>query len=309
MKWLRYIWALIRLGRPHFLAGGVILYLLGVSMALYSGAALNVSALFWGQLVVTATQLMTHYANDYFDLGADQANRTPTVWSGGSRVLVNGRVPARIALSIALALAGFVFVANLILSTQIQPGAGTFGLLLLAQLLAWFYSAPPVRLHSRGIGELSTAVTVTLLTPLVGFYLQMGAITRLPVLAVLPLCCMQFAMLLVIEFPDAAGDRFAGKRTLVVRLGPEVAAKLYSIALLAAYAVLPLLWLAGLPPVVIAGVAALSPLALYQAWCVYRGDWQKPTRWNALSLYTIVLLMATALVEMAAFIWLIVTRT
>ena len=47
---------------------------------------------------MTAAQLMTHYANDYFDLEADRANRTPTRWSGGSRVLPAGVLPPRVAL-------------------------------------------------------------------------------------------------------------------------------------------------------------------------------------------------------------------
>ena len=58
-----------------------------------AGAPFDAARFAWGQLVVTATQLMTHYANDYFDLEADRANRTPTRWSGGSRVLPDGVLP------------------------------------------------------------------------------------------------------------------------------------------------------------------------------------------------------------------------
>ena len=46
------------------------------------------------------------------------------------------------------------------------------------------------------------------MVPLVGFYLQTGRLGT-PLLGVLPLCCMQFAMLLTIEFPDAVGDTVA----------------------------------------------------------------------------------------------------
>ena len=80
----------LRMGRPHFLTGGVLLHCLGVAMARASGAPLRLPALLWGQAAVTAIQLMTHYSNDYFDLAADQANPTPTHWSGGSRVLPEG---------------------------------------------------------------------------------------------------------------------------------------------------------------------------------------------------------------------------
>ena len=162
----------------------------------------------------------------------------------------------------------------------IRPGVGTLPLLLTTQLLAWCYSAPPIRLHSRGLGELTTALIVPLLTPLIGFYLQAGRLARLPFLAAAPLCCFQFAMLLAIEFPDVAGDRRVGKRTLVVRWGAPTAARLYQIALLLAYGLLPLLVLAGLPPLAAGAVAALLPLALWQVWRIARGDWQQPARWN-----------------------------
>lgn len=299
------VWAFIRLGRLHFLAGGVILYALGVMIAVYTGVPLHPAALIWGQVAVTATQFMTHYANEYFDLEADRINRTPTSWSGGSRMLVEGRLLPRTALITALVSGGVALVANLALSLAIRPGLMTFALLLSAQLLAWFYSAPPLRLHSRGVGEVTTAIIVTLLTPLMGFYLQAGEIRLLPVLAVVPLCCLQVAMLLAIEFPDAEADRAVGKRTLVVQLGAASAAHLYCGLVLLAYASLPILWLMGLPLLVAVATVALSPLALWQIWRMQRGIWRDPARWNTLSFITIVLLMGTAVAELAAFIMLI----
>src|SRR5262249_52738130 len=146
----------------------------------------------------------------------------------------------------------------------VQPGVQTFLLIVMALLLAWSYSAPPLRLHSRGVGELTTALLVSGLTPLVGFYLQTGHL-GVQLLSVLPLCCMQFAMLLAIEFPDAVGDAAVGKRTLVVRLGGPRAAHLHALALLIAYAVLPLLVGIGLPILAAVSVAFGAPVAMWQA--------------------------------------------
>src|SRR5712675_1289307 len=116
MQRLRTITAFIRLGRPHFLAGGFILNALGVSMALYSGKPINWAALIWGQIAITSTQMMVHYCNDYFDLEADRLNQTPNNWSGGSRVLPEGKLQPKVALRVAVVLAGVAFFANLILS-------------------------------------------------------------------------------------------------------------------------------------------------------------------------------------------------
>src|SRR6185312_13522547 len=96
--------AFVKLGRPQFLVGGFVLYGLGASLAAAGGAPLDGWRYGWGQLCVTATQLMTHYANDYFDLEADRANRTPTRWSGGSRVLPDGALRPGVALAAALVL-------------------------------------------------------------------------------------------------------------------------------------------------------------------------------------------------------------
>jgi len=305
MQIFRSVLALIQLGRMQFLFGGVVLHLLGVFIALYEGFAISVPALVWGQLAITATQLMTHYCNDYFDLEADRYNQTPTNWSGGSRVLVEERVPPQAALFTAIALAGVALAANLALSLFIVPGIGTFLLLGTAQLLTWFYSAPPIRLHSRGLGEIASTVVVGLLTPLTGYYLHASELNWLPLLAAVPVCCLQFAMLLSVHFPDAEGDRQVNKQTLVVRFGAQKAAQLYAGVVVSAYVALPLLMLAGLPTLVVGAVGLLAPLALWQLWRVARGDYEDPARWNHFAFYTIVLLMTTSAAELGAFIVLL----
>jgi 1,4-dihydroxy-2-naphthoate polyprenyltransferase len=188
-----------------------------------------------------------------------------------------------------------------VLAIAVRPGVRTFLLIAVAQLLAWSYSAPPLRLHSRGVGELTTALLVAGMTPLVGFYLQTGRV-GLPLLGVLPLCCLQFAMLLTIEFPDAAGDATAGKRTLVVRLGGDTAARLLVLLLLAAYAVLPLLVTLGLPARVAVSAAVSSPVAAWQGWRVWHGAWADRARWNSLGFWAIALVISTATAELLAFL-------
>lgn len=293
--------AFVRLGRPHFLAGGFLLHGLGVVMALESGVPFNAPAFLWGQAAITATQWMTHYSNEFYDLAADRANRHPGPWSGGSRVLVDAQLPPAVALVTGLVLAGLALLAALALALRVRPGPLTLLLPVLAILLAWGYSAPPLRLHSRGLGELTTALLVPGLTPLLGFYLQTGRLAWWPALALWPLCCLQFAMLLSIEFPDAAGDAAAGKRTLVVRLGGARAARLYGAALLATYALLPLLVWLGLPLPIALGVGLGAPLAAWQFARVLRGAWAEPARWNSLAFWSIGLLLGTAAIELLIF--------
>lgn len=298
---IRFVRDFARLGRWQFLAGGVIYHALGAALACYAGAPLYPRALLWGQIAITAAQLMTHYANEYFDLEADRANRTPTYWAGGSRVLPDGELPPPVALITALALAGIALGAGLVLAFALGAGPLTLPLIGLAMGLAWFYSAPPLRLHGRGLGEVTVALIVPGLTPLLGFYLQSGRLALLPLLAVLPVCCQQFAGQIAINFPDAAGDAASGKRTLVTILGGEGAARVLIAALVAAYAALLLLTGAGLPPLAAAAVALSGPVAIWQAWRVGRGAWARPACWDSLSLWGFGLPTASALAELAIF--------
>jgi 1,4-dihydroxy-2-naphthoate polyprenyltransferase len=312
--------AFVRLGRPQFLVGGFLLYGLGAAVAVARGrgASLAPRPYLLGQAAITVVQLMTHYANDYFDFAADQANATPTRFSGGSRVLPSGVLSPRIAFGASIVLAALGLA--LAVAVAVCGGAGgsvAAGLLLLAQGLAWAYSAPPFVLHARGLGELNTAVVVTLLTPLVAFVLQVGAggfiagvhglgdLAAMILPAILPLAALQFAMLLAIEFPDAAGDAAVGKRTLVVRLGAPGAAALYRAVLVATYGSIPLLVAAGLLPRVAALALALpAPLAAWQFLLLGAGVWRDPRGFEGLGFRAVALLVTSTAAELAAFVWL-----
>jgi 1,4-dihydroxy-2-naphthoate octaprenyltransferase len=297
--------AFIRLGRPQFLLGGLVLYGLGAAVAKAQGRSIDPSVYLLGQAVITAFQLMTHYANDFFDYEADRANDTPTRWSGGSRVLPRGEVPRVAALAGALAAAGAGIVAMLVLASR-HPGPLLVPIAVAILVLSWLYSAPPLRLHSTGWGELDAVMVVTALVPFFAFYLQapglIGWTTLL--LAVFPPCCLQFAMLLAVGVPDAAGDLAVGKRTLVLRLGAARALRWHLIALAVAYAVLPILIAAGLPLAVGLATALLAPVALWRILRARGGRALRPERWEALTFWSVALLTLTAAAELTGFLLL-----
>lgn len=292
--------AFIRLGRPLFLAGGFILYAIGAAVARGGDlGAIDWTSYALGQAVVTAFQLMTHYANDYFDLAADRANTTPTRWSGGSRVLANAELSPRVALYAALAFAALGAGGALVLS---QRAPQTLATVATMAILAWIYSAPPMRLCARGLGELDTAVVVTGLVPYLAFQLQHGHAIAPLLASIAPLACLQMAMLLAIEVPDEAGDAATGKRTLVVRFGRGPAAVLYAALTAAPYAALAVGYANGLPArVAIAGLVT-SPIAAWRIARV-RADAATPTAYERLTFVAVALLVATSLAILAG--WLV----
>jgi 1,4-dihydroxy-2-naphthoate octaprenyltransferase len=299
MTALSRVRAFVKLGRPLFLGGGFVMYGLGAALAAYTGARIDWARYAWGQLAVTSIQLATHYSNDYFDVAADRANATPTRWSGGSRVLADGALPPIVALVAALALSAIALGVTARFATgRFPPSVVPQVLLMLA--LSWAYSAPPLRLCARGLGELTTALVVTLLVPWLGFVLQAGQVSRMLPLAAIPACVFQFAMLLAIEFPDAAGDAATGKSTLVVRLGGAWAARLYVAIVSAAYLTLPIWVSYGLPPRIAIAASTTAPLAAWQVTRVAGGAWREPERWESIAFWSVALLVTTAAAQLLA---------
>jgi len=301
----RSVFAFVRLGRPSFLLGGFVMYGLGAAVAVALGRTIEPSVYLLGQAVVTAFQIMTHYANDYFDYEADRANATPTRWSGGSRVLTRGELPRGAALAGALAAAAVGIATAVVLESR-HPGPLLVPIALSILVLSWFYSAPPLRLHSTGLGEFDAVLVVTVLVPFFAFYLQAPDLVglRIFLLAIVPPCCLQFAMLLAVGLPDAMGDSVAGKQTLVLRLGGVRAARWYAVAIALAYVTLPLLVVAGLPLPVALAVASIVPLALWRVWSARGGRALRPESWEGLTFWSAALLILTAAAELAGFLLL-----
>jgi 1,4-dihydroxy-2-naphthoate octaprenyltransferase len=208
--------AFVRLGRPHFLAGGFIGFALGAAAARFDGATLAVATYLWGQALVSAFHVMVHYANEFYDRAGDVLE-TRTPFSGGSGVLVAGELPARVAI---VAAVGFGAAGTALVIRAALAGDRALALAGAAiGILAWIYSAPPFRLLARGLGELDTMVVVGLLVPLAGYAACAHALTPHAIAAALPGTAAMFAMMLCVEIPDAGADAASGKRNLVVRWG------------------------------------------------------------------------------------------
>ena len=152
-------------------------------------------------------------------------------------------------------------------------GGGLLLLGLAGLALGWAYSAPPLKLMSRGLGELTVALTWGLIV--VGAdQVQRREWLLLPGIAALGFALLMANILLINGHPDAASDAAVGKRTLVVRLGARASAGLYLlIALLAHGWLVGATWLGWLPAPALAGLASL-PLSLAASGLL----WQRADR-------------------------------
>ena len=260
----------LRLSRPLFLLGGLLLYALGALIARYQGSALDWGVYWSGQLSITALQLMTHYLNEYWDVEADRLNHNRTPFSGGSGVLVRGDLPRATAFTAAVVclVVAAAMASWLIFISAMPSSAGV--LLFLCFLGAYFYSSPPFTLVSTGYGELTTSLVVAGLVPALGHVLQAHQPSLLVLLATAPLMVLHLAMLLAFEFPDFLSDEAAGKRTLLVRVGRHTGARVHNALILLALGLAGGAVYIGLPRQVALAIVLTSPLALLQIRLVRR---------------------------------------
>jgi 1,4-dihydroxy-2-naphthoate octaprenyltransferase len=70
-----------------------------------------------------------------------------------------------------------------------------------------------------------------------------------------------------------------------------------------AYLSLPLLVAGGLPWPVALAVLMPAPVALWLARRMGDGAWKVATAWNGLGFWSVALLMGTAVLETAGFVW------
>jgi 1,4-dihydroxy-2-naphthoate octaprenyltransferase len=225
--------------RPGFLAITAVACLLGIAVAAACGFGPHGGT----ALATVVLALLMHAAanvlNDYHDAlnGADDANTQGLFpFTGGARLIQNGHVTRDDTRQLAYALVGVLVPAGLVLA--VETGGGLLLLGALGLLSAWAYSAPPLALMKRGLGEFTVGLTWVLVV--VGAdYVQRGHFFFMPWVVALSFGFLISNILLINGFPDAQADAQVGKRTLVVRLGPRWAAYLYAWQAVLGYA-----WLA-----------------------------------------------------------------
>jgi 1,4-dihydroxy-2-naphthoate octaprenyltransferase len=253
----------LRATRLPFLTATVVPVALGILIAARQGFFDPWAALL---TVIGAcfVQLGLNVANDVFDSlqGADDANVTPTQFSGGSRVIQYGLLSLRQMAAVSAVfylLAGLVGLA--LLATRGSDALLVIGVVGLIVSLG--YTAPPLKFVYRGLGELAVALGFGPFM-LVGAYVvqSRGSLTWEPFVASIPIALLVALILYVNEIPDRRGDARAGKRTLPVRFSRGAVIAGYRAAAAGAYATLVVGVIVGLLPVPALLMMLTVPLAV-----------------------------------------------
>jgi 1,4-dihydroxy-2-naphthoate octaprenyltransferase len=298
---MKTIQLFIKLSRPFFLLGVAVLYILGAGIAHYLGTTIDWNAYFLGQAWVLLLQLGAQYLNEYFNAAADQANPNRSVLTGGSGAIGPGQLPRRVALLAALTCLAGLASLTVILISVLKPPPEIYLILVLAFLVSFFYSTPPIKLEASGYGELTTTALVAFMVPSFAFILQTGQMHRLLAMSGFPLAALMMAMLLAFELPDYATDLKFGKSTLMVRLGWQNGMSMHNILILSAYLVLLLASLFNYPWfATVAGLLTL-PMGIFQLWQMRSiANGAKPN-WNLLTIGALALFGSMAYFVAYAF--------
>jgi 1,4-dihydroxy-2-naphthoate octaprenyltransferase len=184
-------------------------------------------------------EALSVFTNEIHDEPTDRANENFGPFTGGSRVLISGVVSAEQMRSGRRVVAGALVGCLLALLAIVAPSQRVeLGLLAaMGTLLGIGYSAPPLKLASRGLGELTVALTHSALVVLLGYVSQGGSVAEtLPWLIIAPMFLSILPSIILAGFPDAKADSLVGKATLVVRFGPRVASGVAAAATMGAAA-------------------------------------------------------------------------
>jgi len=225
MKQMRFV---LRLARFHFLIPGFMLYLMGYLLALLGGVEYDSAKFILGYLIFGTAHLSVSFSNDYFDRHSDR-NSFKTAFSGGSKVLVEHPELESLALKLAVLLLCSSIIANVFFTIVYGYTFWFFIFGLLGGLVGWFYTAPPLKLAYRGLGELSTILAVGFLMPGMGYFVASGTISPLFQAFILPLSCYGLFFITTVELPDVESDIIGQKKNLLVKWG-RTAGKAISVA-------------------------------------------------------------------------------
>ena len=218
------------LSRIPFLSVMILPYIVGVLLANRSLGIFNWPVFWVGLCAALMVQLIAHYSGEIYDLAEDRLSVVleKNFFTGGSQVLVENLVsPKKVKNLIGLVFC-LAIVAGLILQFYFKTGKWTLGLGASGIICAYFYSKPPLRLVSRGIGEIVIAYAFGWLSVNSGFYLQASRFDILATWVCLPIACSVANTILINEYPDYPADKQVLKRNILVRIGKEKGAVLYT---------------------------------------------------------------------------------
>jgi 1,4-dihydroxy-2-naphthoate octaprenyltransferase len=199
-------------------AGGALAFSLGALLAIAQGGKFDPARFVLGYSVVLLGDLSTHYSNDYFDVEVDKYIDRKKFFAGSNLLVSNPDLYSlsKIISIALLAISNFLAVLFVIL---FDAPIEFLIIILCASIVGWFYSAPPLRLSSRGVGEVAVAWVTGFAIPGLGYLSIRSQLDPLFVYFAIPFMMYGLVLSLSLEVPDVDVDRRGKRRNIAVRKG------------------------------------------------------------------------------------------
>ena len=201
----------------------------------------------------------TNLINDYYDVkhNVDRMGAPTTKYR--PHPVAAGAEPASTIRNWSAAFYGLTLLAALYLSTV--TGWVVLALAAMGVVGSFLYTADPVVLKGKGLGEVTVFLMWGPLVPLGAYYVQTSTLSVVPVLVSLPVGFLVAEVLLANNIRDIEYDGGVGMRTVPVIFGKAGGVGLYKALLVASYAFVPVAILAGVLPVWSLAVFLTAPEA------------------------------------------------
>ena len=288
--------------RPAFVTASLMACLIGLALAWHDGMAFDTPLALVTLLFALVAHAGINVLNDYYDaLNGTDAQNTERIFpfTGGSRFIQNGVLTLAQTRNFGFALLAGVAAAGLWLMTRSAAQLLYIGLAGL--FIGWAYSAPPLKLNSRGWGELCVAAGILSITVGADFVQRKG-FAAAPFIAGLSYALLATNLLYINQFPDRAADTAAGKLHWVARLPVRQARWGYVLLVALAYVWLLLCASLGWLPL-LALIAFLAlPLSIQAAHLLLKHAAQPQQLGDAIKLTIAALMAHGALLSLALFL-------
>jgi len=219
-----------RVIRVRFLLASVIAVSVGLALNWQQNSSIDLFDAILTFAGVMALHASVDLLNDFWDFkrGIDTKTKR-TKMSGGTGVLPEGLLKPS---SVYRAGLGFLLIGSVIGSYFVVTDGIIIGIILgFAILSIYFYST---KIVDSGLGEFFVAVKGSMIV-IGAYFIQSGQITIESILGGIVVGVLSSLVLFIASFPDHDADKSQGRKSLVIAVGKEKAAKLFWIFPLVSY--------------------------------------------------------------------------
>ncbi len=233
-----------RLIQPQSLVWILLTFSIGVGLVHHQGGDLDWLNIFLGGVLLLILELFRVFLSAFFDHPlsptSELSKEHPTY-----RRLIGMERQTLLVVALTLLTASAVDVVLLIVRNIMSL---QFGLILvIAFLLNFFFSVPPLKLERRGYGEIVEALLICNISPAIGFLLNQPDLHVLLIMLNLPLTLLYLAYQLVISLETYAFDLGHRVPSLVIRLDWNRAMLLHNYLVLTSFLLIGVFTILGQP--------------------------------------------------------------